>query len=157
MSSYGVRVAGDTERVKLAPPVLFLMRVRAKRLGASLVAGVMSAVGGALAMAAVLAITTWAVAADSALMWHLVACIDWGLFYGLVALPLGVDRSTRGALLLGVSVGLASQLLEPATAVPRLADWVGHLVFGVGFAGYPRWLALLTRARVRWDDPRIRD
>jgi hypothetical protein len=133
------------------------MLVKAKRLGASLVAGVISAAGGALLMLAVLAITTWSADGDRALWWHLVACIDWGLFYGLVALPLGVDRSARGALLLGVTVGLASQLVEPSTPVPRLADWLGHIVFGLAFAAYPRWLALFTRTRVHWDDPRIRD
>jgi hypothetical protein len=134
------------------------------RIGASLVAGVMSALGGALLMAAVFALSfvlgsagAGAAGWPAALAWHLAACVDWGLFYGLVALPLAVQSSARGALLLGVSVGLASQLLEPATPVPPLADWMGHLAFGLAFTVYPRLLAVLTRSRVRWDDPRIRD
>lgn len=81
-------------------------------------------------------------------------CGLWGLVYAFVASRLRVTASVGGALLLGVVVGLASQLVDidliaPALMnrmwghdlwienVPPVFSWLGHIMFGLMLGSYP--------------------
>jgi hypothetical protein len=128
---------------------------------AALVAAIACALVGALMLDAILALGHVAGGDDgvrwpAALALHAAACIGWGVVFGLLALPLDLASSTRGALLLGVVVGLGSELLDVGPPVPTLHDWLGHVVFGLTFVFFPPLFQMLVRPRIRWDDPRIR-
>ena len=152
------------------------------RLAASLVSGVVASLVGGVAMAVVMivAFTTirhtgllyalrpigaflygdrmfWAprpamYVAAAAL--HFGVCALWGVVFAFVATLLRAEQSIGGALLVGIVVGLASQIIDISFVTPALMDslwgedlwtarvpaaysWLGHVAFGLSFALAP--------------------
>jgi hypothetical protein len=113
----------------------------------------------------------WAVA------FHLGVCALWGLAYGLLATALRVDKNKWAPLALGLAIGLASHIVDINLVTPALmanlhghniwaenvtplAGWLGHIVFGLGFAVFPPlfrklWLRFANRQDLLASDPRI--
>lgn len=105
-------------------------------------------------------------------------CALWGLVYGLLATALRVDKDRWAPIALGVIVGLAAQIVDINLVTPRImqalwghdmfaenmrpvSSWVGHVLFGLGFAAFPAlfrsmWLRFSNRGDLLADDPRIR-
>lgn len=118
----------------------------------------------------------------AATAFHFGVCAIWGIVFAFAATLLRADKSFGGSLILGVVIGLASQIIDinmvtPAlqttrwgqdlwtATVPPLYSWLGHVAFGLTFVIAPllfrplwlRWSGRpdLTRD-VDWNDPRIR-
>lgn len=114
----------------------------------------------------------------AATAFHFGVCAIWGIIFGFAATLLRADKSFGGSLILGVIVGLLSQIVDinlvtPAlmnslwgsdlwmATVPPLYSWLGHIAFGLSFVVAPLmfrnlWLRWSGREDVLYDDPRIR-
>ncbi len=175
------------------------------RFAASLVGGVCASLVGGVAMAAVMVVafttlrhtglwyalkpigaflygdrmftmpTTGMYVAATA--FHFGVCVVWGIVFAFAATLLRADKSVGGALVLGIVIGLASQIIDinlvtPAlmdslwgddlwtAAVPPAYSWLGHVAFGLCFALAPLvfrglWVRWSGRPDVEWNDPRI--
>jgi len=176
------------------------------RFAASLVSGFIAAMIGGVAMAIVMVVAFMAIrhtgllyalhpigaflygdrmfVAPSAGMYvaatafHFGVCAIWGIVFAFAATLLRADKSVGGSLVLGIVVGLASQIVDinlvtPAlmsslwgqdlwtATVPPAYSWLGHIAFGLCFAIAPLlfrglWLRWSGRGDLEWDDPRIR-
>jgi hypothetical protein len=90
----------------------------------------------------------------AATAFHLGICAIWGIIYAFAATLLRADKSYGGALVVGIIIGLASQIVDinlvtPSlmtsmwgqdlwtATVPPLYSWLGHLAFGVTFVIAP--------------------
>ena len=114
----------------------------------------------------------------AATAFHLGVCAVWGIVFAFAATLLRADKSYGGSLVLGIVIGLASQIVDInfvtpplmnslwgqdlwAATVPPLYSWLGHIVFGVAFVLAPAlfrtlWLRWSGRSDLTYDDPRIR-
>lgn len=113
----------------------------------------------------------------AATAFHFGVCAIWGIVFAFAATLLRADVSVGGSLVLGIVIGLASQIVDvnlvaPAVmnqlwgddlwtaTVPPAYSWLGHVAFGLSFAIAPLlfrglWLRWSGRPDVVWDDPRI--
>ena len=107
---------------------------------------------------------------------HFGICLAWGIAFALVATLIRADKSIGGALVLGVVVGLFSQIVDIGliapplqkalwgddlwtATVPAAYSWLGHIAFGLTFViapllFRPLWMRWSGRADVLADDPR---
>lgn len=114
----------------------------------------------------------------AATAFHFGVCAIWGIVFAFAATLLRADKSFGGSLVLGIVIGLASQIVDINLVTPRLMtslwgqdlwsatvpplySWLGHLAFGVTFAMAPLlfrnlWLRWSGREDLTYDDPRIR-
>jgi hypothetical protein len=120
----------------------------------------------------------------AAIAFHFAVCAIWGIVFAFAATLLRADKSFGGALVVGIIIGLASQIIDvnivsPAwmaarwgqdlwtATVPPLYSWLGHVAFGLTFVIVPLmfrplWLRWSGRSEIDidididWDDPRIR-
>jgi hypothetical protein len=109
---------------------------------------------------------------------HFGICAIWGFVFAVAATLIRADQSIGGALVLGIVIGLASQILDiglvtPAlqnarwgqdlwtATVPAAYSWLGHVGFGLSFVIAPLifrrlWLRWSGRRDLAYDDARIR-
>ncbi|MDB4971036.1 MAG: hypothetical protein JWN44_6725 [Myxococcales bacterium] len=97
-----------------------------------------------------------------AVAFHFGICALWGFLFAIAASVLRVERSTGGAVLLGVIIGLASQIIDInlvtppllfglwghdiwTEMVPPLYSWLAHVAFGLSFAVAPALFRPLWR------------
>lgn len=90
----------------------------------------------------------------AATAFHFGVCAIWGIVFAFAATLLRADKSIGGSLVLGIVVGLASQIIDinfvtPAVmntlwgddlwtaTVPPPYSWLGHIAFGLCFAIAP--------------------
>jgi hypothetical protein len=81
-------------------------------------------------------------------------CAVWGIVYAFAATQLRVDKSVGGSVVLGLIIGLASQIVDVelitptvmnrlwgnnlwAENVPPIFSWLGHIIFGLSFVVFP--------------------
>jgi hypothetical protein len=113
----------------------------------------------------------------AATFYHLGICALWGIVFAFGATLLRADKSYGGALVVGLIIGLGSQIVDinlaaPAVmnrlwghdiwteTVPPLYSWLSRLVFGVALVlSVPMfrrlWLRWSGRADLDADDPRF--
>jgi hypothetical protein len=114
----------------------------------------------------------------AATAFHFGICAIWGIVFAFAATLLRADKSFGGALILGIVIGLASQIVDinlvtPAlmsslwgqdlwtATVPPAYSWLGHVAFGLSFVVAPLifrklWVRWSGRGDVLYDDARIR-
>lgn len=114
----------------------------------------------------------------AAAAFHFGVCAIWGIVFAFAATLIRADKSVGGSLVLGIVIGLASQIVDinfvaPAVmntlwgedlwtpTVPPAYSWLGHVAFGLSFAIAPLifrglWVRWSGRPDVAYDDPRIR-
>jgi hypothetical protein len=114
----------------------------------------------------------------AAVAFHFGICALWGIAFAVAASLLRVERSFGGSLVLGIVIGLASQIIDVnlvappllfgvwghdiwTETVPSLYSWLGHVAFGLCFALTPAFFGALWprfggRHESMFDDPRIR-
>ena len=167
-----------TIRIGAAP----VTRAHYARLGASLVSGVVASLVGGVAMAIVMIVAFTTIRHTSVLyalrpigaflygdrmFWaprpamyvaaaalHFGVCALWGVVFALAATLLRAESSIGGALLVGIVIGLASEIIDVGFVAPSLMDslwgedlwtarvpaaysWPGHVAFGLSFAVAP--------------------
>jgi hypothetical protein len=109
---------------------------------------------------------------------HFGVCAIWGIVFAFAATLLRADKSFGGSLILGIVIGLASQIVDInfvtpplmnslwgqdlwTATVPPAYSWLGHVAFGLSFVIAPLifrklWVRWSGRGDVLYDDPRIR-
>jgi len=114
----------------------------------------------------------------AATAFHFGICAVWGIVFAFAATLLRADKSFGGALIVGIIIGLASQIIDVDLVAPRLMmslwgtdlwtatvpplySWLGHIAFGLSFVLVPLmfrplWVRWSGRPDIAWDDPRIR-
>ena len=108
---------------------------------------------------------------------HAGVCAAWGILFGFLATTLRVDKSLWGPTVLGLAIGLGSQIVDVnivtpvamealhghdlwADHVPPAASWAAHLAFGLGFSSFTPifrrlWLRWVGRGDLLAGDPRL--
>lgn len=114
----------------------------------------------------------------AAAAFHFGVCAIWGCVFAFAATLLRADKSVGGSLVLGIVIGLASQIVDigfvaPAVmntlwgedlwtpTVPPAYSWLGHIAFGLSFAIAPLffrglWVRWSGRPDVAYDGSRVR-
>jgi hypothetical protein len=141
------------------------------RFAASLVSALVASLVGGVVMAVVMVVAFSAFEHTSVLyalrpigtLFHFGICALWGIVFALAATLLRADRSVGGALILGIVIGLFSQIIDVDLVAPRLqgALWghelwaatvpaayrfVGHVAFGLTFVLAPLFARALGPA-----------
>ncbi|MCA1665654.1 MAG: hypothetical protein LC659_15535 [Myxococcales bacterium] len=114
----------------------------------------------------------------AATAFHFAVCAIWGIVFAFAATLLRADKSFGGSLVLGIVIGLASQIIDVNLVTPALQNslwgqdlwtatvpppysWLGHVGFGLAFVLAPLmfrklWVRWSGRGDVLYDDARIR-
>ncbi len=153
MRSYGKSVTGASPSVKapavtaagVASPMLSFRAMQPSRLSVALIGGlVASLVGGVVLSYALAPIGTVVFA----------VALAWGLVFGFAATLLRAEASFGAALVLGIVLGLAGDILDAALvppSVPPARSFLGHVAFGTAFVLAP----LVVRVvQARWSRSR---
>lgn len=102
------------------------------RIGASIASGLAASLVGGVVMAALMLVARQPV--DASLIG---ICALWGVVFAFAATLLRAEASVGGALLIGVVIGLASDIFDVRTTTAPAWRWLGHVAFGLSVALAP--------------------
>ena len=108
---------------------------------------------------------------------HFGVCAIWGIIFGFAATLLRADKSVGGSLMLGIVIGLGSQIIDVNLAAPAVMNalwgtdlwtatvpppysWLAHIAFGLSFVVAPfifrgLWVRWSGRSDVEYAERRM--